>query len=162
MAQQTCDSDGNQYLFGYFVKGEGWCLPPHRFQIVETNEKQASGQYLTSNWFAKIVNSETDNNYVIIGVKNSFSYSSIKSLLDSAGENFTDYLTPEETEANITFKDIFTLTDEKINDLLTNGKNNDTFEIPFMGRYQDSILTLRGRMYKDGLYITLPSFVIKQ
>ena len=47
-------------------------------------------------------------------IKNNFSYSSIKSLLDSAGENFTDYLTPEETEANITFKDIFTLTNEKI------------------------------------------------
>jgi len=160
---QTTDRNGNQYIFAYQRGGE-WLLPQHRFQILKSEDKKVAGQYLTSNWFAQLMDITKDHDFMIIGIHGHFKYSEIKEALDSNSANSDDYsaITTMDREANVVFKDAYRMTSKQIINCINNGGDSDSMEMELNGN-QGSDLVLRVRKYTDKeVYITLPSFAINQ
>lgn len=151
---QTVDTMGCQYIMAYSELGDVWKTVPHRFQMCDS-----IAQFITSSWFARTLFNEQGQYFIIVGIKGTFRYSEIKSLLDETKEN---RITKKERDANILFKDKFHLSVQEVENHIRNNDEKTTFNIYLKGLIQDTYLTLRARcLTSNCLYITLPEFLVK-
>lgn len=163
MQQNTCDSNGIQYIFGYFATGRDddmprWCFPRHRFQFANPNTRSPMGQFITSNWFGREAPIGEKREYLVVGIRGKFSYNNITCLVNGAlmsrGHN---RLTELERNQGIVKKEYFVIPGGVTRTLY----ENTTIGHTTLNNISNNVtLTLCIRSLENSLLVSLPSFEI--
>ena len=169
MAACTYDSRGAQYILG--VWGEEhlgdyekrWRFLRHRFQLTSNNgdDNNVVGQYITSNWFSHIYKSDEEQEYLVMGVKGNFQYSTLAALANGARIcRGRDKLTVIESDQGVIFKEHFVISPEECEKIHNNNVPDmeRIFNILIKGKYSNSELSFSSRIMGKGIYMTLPTF----
>ena len=155
------DNTGVQYIFAYFIKNAGWKLCQQFFRITHKEDSYILGQYLTSLWYSHIYRAGDIQRYMVIGVRGGFSVLLLSKIINvwdknSGGEQEGFPAFP----SNIVFKDIYKVPIARTVKEINERQEEETFLFPINGKYTRTPLTLRARKIQNGLYMTLPDFVL--
>lgn len=162
MNQQTRDRAGVQYIFGYFIKNQGWQFAPHRFQLHHVKDNILRGQFLTSLWFSHIYHADQAQNYMILGLRGGFSYSKVTQIVNkwdwNSGRCADISLSQMAKMPSIVFWDTFRIDAKKTTNLINSHQEGELFVLDLHGHLLNCELSLRARRHHGGLYMTLPDF----
>ena len=158
----TTDKSGVQYIFAIWEKDEfnifRWKFMRHRFQINENNT-QICGDFITSMWFSQEKPPNAVQEFLIVGIKDSFNYNQITALVNGAFASRRNHkLTEIEKMQGIVLKDHFVLSVEDIVKFTTDNKVNECAHIQLNGKNNILNLSLLLRNFGKSIYISLPSF----
>jgi hypothetical protein len=156
------DKNGIQYIFAIWKKDEfnifRWEFMRHRFQINE-NTAQICGDFITSMWFSQENPTNAAQEFLIVGIKDSFNYNRITGLVNGAFASRQHHrLTETEKMQGIVLKEHFILSVEDIIKFTTDNKVNESNHIQICGKNDILNLTLLIRNFGKSVYISLPSF----
>jgi len=161
---QTEDSDGVQYVFGYFGTFRGdenprWIFPRHRFQIANPNQENIVGQFISSTWFNKDYSVGEKQEYLVVGIKGGFSYNVITRLINGAlASRGHNRLTELEKMQKIVVKEYFVISTATAKTLHENHRTNDGFNVTLNNESNKINLILSLRKTMKTLRVSLPSF----
>ncbi len=160
----TEDSNGIQYILGYFGKFVGeeyprWIFPRHRFQIPDPNQENIVGQFISSTWFNKDYPVGEKHEYLVVGIKGGFSYNNITSLINGAlASRGHNRLTELERMQKIVVKEYFVIPAVTTKTLHENHRKSDGFNVTLNNESNKIQLILKLRTAFKTLSVSLPSF----